>query len=152
EIGETEPPLTAFADDDTGDQIPADDEEDVDADIATGKEREAGMIEHDRQHRDGTKPIDFRPVRTRSPGPFVTAHRLPRLSDADALPPCHQAIGQVFHLCERGDWQLFSRAMSHPFPLSRQVCTTHEKRTRWMMTPRLNAWTAAPEVTQAFLA
>jgi hypothetical protein len=45
--------------DQPADQIPRDDEKDVDADKAAGHERDAGVIGNDRQNRHGPQPVDI---------------------------------------------------------------------------------------------
>src|SRR5260370_500617 len=45
-----------------GDQITADDKENIDPGIAAGKCRETRMKQQDTENGDGAKPIDFRPV------------------------------------------------------------------------------------------
>ena len=51
-----------LARDDAGDQEARDHKEDVDADEAAADRFGKGVIEHDRQHGDGTQAVDIRPI------------------------------------------------------------------------------------------
>ncbi len=65
EAGEAEAAAVELAEDQAGDQVAADDEEDVDADEAAAKARDAGVEEEDRQNRDGAQAVHLRAGRRR---------------------------------------------------------------------------------------
>ena len=80
---------------DAGDDEPGNDEEDIDADVATGKSRYAGVKEDDQENGDGADPLDVGsklPVTRRGPG-FVAGGRVAVGRDrhhlnGDARSPC----------------------------------------------------------------
>ena len=61
-VYERELVVVDFLDDDLGDEKAGDDEEDVDADEASGNGFGPGMVNYDRNNGDRPQPIDFRPV------------------------------------------------------------------------------------------
>ncbi len=67
EVDDAERAGALLVDDDGGDQVAADHEEHVHADVATAEEREARVVEDDGQHGDRSQPVHFAPmVHTRS--------------------------------------------------------------------------------------
>ena len=59
EVGETgSDPLSSFTQDELGDDVAADDKEDVDPDKASLETPNAGVIGDDEQHRDRTQTLD----------------------------------------------------------------------------------------------
>src|SRR5262249_42234978 len=101
EIHDREPAPRRLARDDRGDEIAADDEEDVDADEPAPDEPEAGVEQDDRHDGPEPEPVDLAPVfhagpRGRSPRPRLragTAVDRPRARDARTDPSAFDRAG-----------------------------------------------------------